>query len=508
MPDMIQSQPCGSGDVYRALGVEPLINCAGTRTAYGGSNPLNAVRLAMDEASTCFVDLDELGEAAGRRIAGLTAAPWGIVTAGSAAALGLATAACLAGNNPELVRRLPNLPDGYRRLVLVPKGHRFPYEQAIETAGGKIISAETVPHCKEIVASGDVSMICLIAKAENSTEIKVESLLETARTNSVPILVDAAARAPSNPDRWLKAGADLVVYSGGKFLRGPQSTGFLLGREDLCRAAWVNGAPHQAYGRMMKIGKEEIVGALVALEEWLLRRDQVLQLQSWLKRLKNVQDAIAFSGVRFSVVAPDPASLSPRLRVDWSETSLRLTSEELRLRLLEGRPRIQIQDFWSGRKFVLIDPFNLGDDESHIVGRTISDALAASDVSRAVEPVPGSEPELAGLWRAELGYSSGKVEHELRIECDEHAICGEHLSEFSSGDLDGSIGVDGAFSFTSRHEYEPADLYFSFRGRQVELGSLIGTVALGSASPEHAGPVFQGQFGTAPWSARRLSGFN
>ncbi|WP_176721892.1 PLP-dependent transferase [Bradyrhizobium sp. LMTR 3] len=224
------------GWIYRKVGVEPFIQCAGVRTIYGASNPSDEVIAAMNAAAEAFVDLDELADAAGKRLAELTGAEWGVITAGTASTLTLATAACIAGNNPELMLRLPDT-SGLRNKVLIPCDQRFSYEQAIRAAGGKIVSIGSTQELTQAF-DGSVAMICMLGRMEAASVLPIRSLLPLARAHGVPILVNAAGLSPGKPDRWIKYGADLVVYAGGKYIRGPQSTAIVLGSERLCKAIW------------------------------------------------------------------------------------------------------------------------------------------------------------------------------------------------------------------------------------------------------------------------------
>ncbi|WP_236000405.1 hypothetical protein [Bradyrhizobium uaiense] len=289
-PELLQRRDLRQRDrergwIFREIGVEPFIQCAGVRTLYGASNPSDEVIAAMNAAAEAFVDMDELADAAGQPLAQLTGAEWGVITAGTAATLALATAACIAGNNPELMLRLPET-SGPRRKVLIPSDQGFSYEQAIRIAGGEIVSVATVEKLAGAL-DGSAAMICLLASA-----LPISSVLSLARAGGVPILVEAAGLSPEMPDRWIRCGADLVVYAGGKYTRAPQSTAIVLGRERLCKAIWWNGAPHQAFGRAMKVGKEEVVGAVVPLDRWINFRTAANERDQWLPRLKRIESQL------------------------------------------------------------------------------------------------------------------------------------------------------------------------------------------------------------------------
>lgn len=492
------------GDIFRSLGVEPIINCAGTRTLYGGSNPHPDVLQAMVMASHAFVDLDELGEAAGRRISELTGAPWGIVTAGSTAALSLAVAAAIAGNDPELMCRLP-YPTGTARMVLCPPGHRFAYDRAITASGGDIVTPRDLAELRQILATGDVRMICMVAKSEEDGLLRLEDIVPLARQRGTPILVDAAARSPSHRDEWLERGADLVVYSAGKFLQGPQSSGYLIGVEPLCRAAWLNGAPHQGFGRAMKIGKEEIVGALVALETWIKQGGAAHRQSQWLGQLEAIAAHVLRPGLSTKVLAPSPASLTPRLRLTWS-APIMIGSDDLRRSLLSSRPRIQLQDFWSTPNSIVIDPFNLQAGEETIVGRALA-GVFDSCCEPARKPPPSSTglAALDGDWIVQIKFTGGDKVHRFHLQAVGRRCFGDHFTRFSQGRLDGEISADGSVLLRSMHEHQPADLFFAFCGALDTSGNLEGEVELGSASSDHRGPVFQAQFGKARWRATRQS---
>src|SRR5215475_445968 len=264
---------------YLALGVRPFINCCSVRTMHGGSLMLPQVRAAVDAASRQFVNLDELMAAASKRIAELTGAESGIVTCGSAAAVALGTAACVAGNDPAKMLRLP-FTEGMVSRVIIPAKQRFAYDQAVRMCGCKIIEIETRADLDEAL-NQPVALVVLLGKQEHLTSVRLEEIASVCKPRGIPIMVDAASEHIERPSPWLVRGADLVVYSGGKFLRGPQTSGLLLGNKKLVEAAWRNASPHQALGRPMKVSKEDIIGVLTAVEYWFEERDQAAERQKW-----------------------------------------------------------------------------------------------------------------------------------------------------------------------------------------------------------------------------------
>jgi uncharacterized pyridoxal phosphate-dependent enzyme len=487
------------GWIYRELGVEPVVNCAGVRTQFGGSNPAPEVLAAMLAAAEAFVDLDELADAAGRRLGELTGAEWGIVTAGTTAALSLATAACIAGNDPELMLRLPRTA-GIPHRVVVPAGQRFDYDHAIEAAGAEIECARDPDHL-EALLDGSTVMICLLARRDQGP-LTLRNVAPLAQRHRVPILIDAAGLAPTRPDRWIAAGADMVVYSGGKYLRGPQSTGVLLGRRTLCEAAWLNGPPHQAFGRAMKVGKEEMVGAVAAVDRWLNSSLARRERARWHSRLSLMQSSLSgLAGVTTTIVPSSEFVTAPRLRVEWHPARIPLTSENLRARLLAGSPRILIHDFWSTAHSVVLDPVNLTDAEATHACRSIRALLSACN-----EPAPTSAArasiDVSGSWSAHLQFLHGAAHHRLRLEQRGERLEGEHVARHSSGDVTGIVHADKV-SFTARHRTASLPFYYTFDGT-LDGDALSGSLRLGAASDEHLGPVFQTQFGSGRWRAARI----
>jgi seryl-tRNA(Sec) selenium transferase len=489
------------GWIYRRLGVEPLINCAGVRTNYGGSNPSDDVLAAMTAAADAFVDLDELAEAIGRRIAALTGA-WGIVTAGTAAGLTLATAACVAGNDPELMVRLPNT-WGMRRRVVMPAGQRFDYDHAIRMVGAEIV---TVADEQQLIAALDsetTGMVCVLARSDAGGGLSLRRIAELARRRKIPVLVDAAGLVPAKPDPWLAKGADLVVYSGGKYLRGPQSTGFLVGNEGLCRAAWLNGPPHQAFGRALKIGKEEMVGALVALEG-CFGCGIADERARWRGRLNVIRAAVeCLRGV--SVESLSSASVTAeRMRIRWDRREIPLDAETLRQHLLAQRPRVLLHDFWSTPDSIVVDPVNLTDAQAPIAAMAIAAALSGIS-TRGIHGPADAPPAIdpSGRWTVSIAFQHAQAQHIFDLRADARGnVVGHHEGRRGSGTVTGRV-QGNRIDLVARHAMEPMPLYYTFAGAMRD-GAMTGDALLGAAADEHCGPVFKSQFGSASWTARRL----
>lgn len=294
-------------DVYQSIGVRPLINARGTFTIISGSLMLPEVRAAMDAAAQHHVHLDELMEAIGARLAELTKAEWGIVASGCAAALTHATAACVAGGNPDLHIRIPNLSGFPKDEVIIPKHSRNVYDAAVRAVGVRVIEVETVGELESALGPRSAMIYILAGPQADKSPLNTRAIAQLARPKGVPILVDAAAEVLTVPNVHLENGADLVGYSGGKCLRGPQSAGILLGRKDLARAAWIHSAPHHGFARSMKVGKEEAIGMLMAVEMWV----------------KGIIKPNGIGGFRGSIISP---SVSPQSMVSRRPSSSPLDS--------------------------------------------------------------------------------------------------------------------------------------------------------------------------------------
>ena len=278
--DAAQDARRAAPDVYRSIGVKPLVNARGTFTIISGSLMLPEVRAAMDAAARHYVHLDELAEAIGARLATLTGAEWGLVTVGCSAALTHATAACIAGGNPDLHVRMPNLTGFRERRSHHPAHSRNVYDAAVRAVGARMIEVNSAAELEAALGPRTAMIYVLAGTRADQSPINLKAIAQIANPKGVPILVDAAAEILTIPNVHLQNGAALVGYSGGKCLRGPQTAGLLLGRKDLVRAAWVHSAPHHGPGRAMKVGKEEAIGMLTAVEMWV-KRDHDAEWKQW-----------------------------------------------------------------------------------------------------------------------------------------------------------------------------------------------------------------------------------
>ena len=486
---------------YLALGVRPIINCCAVRTLYGGSLMLPQVKEAMAEASRQFVNLDELMDAAGKRLAELTQAEWGMVTCGSAAAMALATAACIAGNDPVKMLRLP-FTDGMVNRVIMLKNQRFAYDQAIRMAGAHVVEIGSRAELDAALAE-PVAMIAVLGNQEANAKVRLEELVAVARPRGIPVMVDAASEQLERPVPYLARGADLAIYSGGKYLRGPQTSGLLLGSKALIQAAWRNASPHQSLGRPMKVSKEDVIGCLTAIEYWFETRDPAAELRRWRADLQTIADRVArITDAATEVIEPSGVEKVPKLRVFWDTKRIQIDGDGMQRRLLEGAPRIMLDDTATTADTIVIDPFALQPGEAEAVGVAIS--LAFTHASREK---PATEPpvaaEIAGEWDLRVKFLRGERAHRLLIEQRGSEISGhQHSPDFDSPVV-GRLTPDGVdFSFDYRHE--GSRISYRFLGRAQDR-IMTGTVVLGAVTDFHQGSANLSQFGTGDWRASRVT---
>ncbi len=493
--------PATNTNPYLAIGVRPFINCSSVRTLQGGSLMLPQVRAAVAEASRYFVNLDELMEAASKRIAELTGAEWGIVTCGSAAAVALATCACVAGNDPVKMLRLP-FTDGWTNRVIMPRNQRFAYDQAIRMVGTKIVEVDSIGELEEALKE-PVAMVCILGTNEAEAKVRLEDIVKRTKPLDIPILVDAASEHIERPSPWLVRGADMVIYSGGKFLRGPQTSGLLLGRKDLVQAAWRNASPHQAFGRPMKVSKEDVIGLLTALEYWIEERDVGAERKRWADDLVEMARPLAvLADVQTEVIEPAGVVRVPALRVRWDANRFPLNGMAVRQRLLEGTPRVMVDDNAAVADSITIDPFGLEAGQALEVGRAIAAVLNAARDADA-KPAAPPDADVNGDWEVRVRFLHGERTHRVTLRQDGGALAGNQHSVQFDGTVAGSLSAKRV-QMTFKTHYEGSIIAYNFRG-EVADGKMAGEVLLGSGTEHHQGPVNFAQFGTGEWRAVRLA---
>ncbi len=483
--------------IYESVGVHPIINCRGTFTVVGGSLELPEVTAAQQAAAQHFVQLDELADGIGQRLAELTKAEWGMVSSGCAAGLAHATAACIAGGNPDLHVRIPNLNGFAKDEVVIPAHSRNEYDAAIRSIGVRITEVTTETEL-EAALGPRVAMIYVLAGPNaESGPLTYDVIYRIARQRKVPVLVDAAAEVLTIPNVHLERGATLVGYSGGKCIRGPQSAGLLLGRKDLVKAAWVHSAPHHGYGRTMKVGKEEAMGMLAAVEMWS-RRDHATEYKGWMTSMANIAEAVhPIEGVKTEIrETKELSNQSPVLHIRWDMDKVGITGAEVEHTLFTTEPRITLSAS-GGRRFghepadnqtgVSITAYMMSVGEDKIVGRRLREVLgqaAGRKVERDSRP-PASN--LTGTWDVHIDFAASKTNHTFYLQQSGSDITGSHQGDFLARGLLGSMQGDQIEMVSSIGEQHGAVLTYTFKG-QAKDRSLSGELSMG-------------EYRTAKWTA-------
>ncbi|PYM65699.1 MAG: L-seryl-tRNA selenium transferase [Candidatus Rokuibacteriota bacterium] len=371
--------------VYERLGVRPVINARGMNTMAGGSIMPAPVLQAMTEAAAAFVDVGELNRRAGEHIARLLGVPAAHVTSGSAGGMLLAAAAVLAGEDPERIARLPDT-TGMRDEIVIQRCARIWYDQALRTAGARLVEVGGDETCTErevraAIGPRTAALVYIVSPRLGERGVSADRMAALAHAQDLPLIVDAASTLPpvGHLRRWLDQGADLAIYSGGKGIRGPQDTGLLLGRPDLVRAAAANGAPNAAVGRPCKVSKEAIAG-LVAAVELFLRTDHDAEWARHLAEARLIAGAIdGRPGVRTRVEDDRAVWTAPTVLVAIDSEASGLAPEDVRAILQQGEPSIMTRVF-QGQ--LLLDCHCLREGEAAIVARRLREALARVPAAR------------------------------------------------------------------------------------------------------------------------------
>ncbi len=379
--------------IYQRLGLRRVINADARLTRLGGSIMPPEVLAAMAEAAQWYVDIFELQRAVGRRIAELTHNEAAYVCTGASAGLFLATLACLTGPDLKAISRLVDeMPDPVlsKDEVIIHTAHRIPYDPAIRLAGARLVEIgnvlQTFPwELEAAITERTAAVVYMAGEHLSRGALPLPQVIEIAHAHGIPVIVDAAAQLPPPENLWRftrDLGADLAIFSGGKDLRGPQASGLILGRADLIEAVFHHGAPHQRLGRPMKVGREEMIGLLTALELYL-QQDHAARIarfeaivQGWVEQFNRLPGASARRD--FPNEAGQPV---PRLLLELDPERAGLTGAELRQRLWEGDPRIAVAP--AGERGVYITPDTLEPGEEELIAERVT-AIVQAAAGRAV----------------------------------------------------------------------------------------------------------------------------
>jgi len=369
-------------DIYDDLGVRKFINGHATVTFLGGSLMPAEVTKAMADAARHFVEIDELQEKTGQRIAEWTHNDAAYVSCGAAAGLVLSTAACITGLDPEKRSRLP-LTEGMKNEVIVHKKGRVSYDFAVRQAGGVIVEigtddGATAEDLENAINERTAEILYFYNASRIDGQIPLESGIEIAESHRIPLIVDAAAQIPPVENLWrfTGMGASLALFSGGKGLRGPQSSGLIVGNRDLIKACAFNGCPRPFIGRPMKAGKEEIIGLMTAIRLYLdLDHDELMD--AYERQVQYVLDNLAsYRNVSAKRSFPSEAGQPmPRAEIQLDEDALGITRDEFLGRLKSATPGIVLAP--AGGAGVYVNPQTLTPGEESIIVQKIREILDA-----------------------------------------------------------------------------------------------------------------------------------
>lgn len=480
--------------IYQSIGVEPVINCRGTFTIIGGSVERPEVRAAMDAAARYYVQIDELASAVGQRLAELTGAEWGMVSAGCAAGLKHVTAACVTGGNPERLVRIPDLTGFDKTEVVSPRYSRNVYDAAVRNIGVTMITVDTVEELEQALGPRTAMIYLTAGDAATSGPLSLENIARIARPKNIPILIDAAAEGLTIPNVHLERGATIVAYSGGKALCGPQCAGLLLGRKDLLMSAWQASSPHHGPGRDNKVGREETLGMLAAVEAWVTR-DHDADWKTWLGWLDTIATRVsAVPGVTTAVREPSGLSnRSPSLSITWNPDDLDITGEEVAEQLARTKPRIALGaggrggNAPAGTTSISVTAWMMQPGDAEVVADRIRGVLSAKREPRSTE-LRAPSVDVGGRWDVEVQFFSSTSRHTLFIEQDGNWLQGSHQGDFTVRDMAGMVeGGDVVFRSVERQPGSSVTFTFS------------GTVSGDTMS----GPIHMGEYLNATFKATR-----
>ncbi|MBU2906785.1 MULTISPECIES: aminotransferase class V-fold PLP-dependent enzyme [Arenibacter] len=326
---------------FKELGLRTFINAAGTYTSMTGSLMSEEVTSAIVFGATEYVDLDELQDKVGERIAELLECEYATVSSGAFGAMSIGLAGVISGMDSDIAAQLPDT-TGLKNEVIIQEGHNIGYTHALLNVGAKLVVVKTKKEMEKAINKNTAMLWFLNANTDNG-EVKYDEFIALGKKHKIPTFIDCAADVPpvENLFKFTKMGFDLVAFSGGKGIRGPQSAGLLLGKRDLIKAARIHTPPRgSTIGRGMKVNKEEVLGMLVALEMYLAK-DHEKEWELWENQIKLISDsALSVKGVQTEIHVPPYANHVPSLRIKWDSNLVKISPEEARKKLMEGHPAI------------------------------------------------------------------------------------------------------------------------------------------------------------------------
>jgi len=474
--------------VYQSIGVEPVINCRGTFTIIGASTLVPEAKEAMSYAGNYYVQLDELAMGVGQRLKELSGAEWGVVSSGCAGGMKLVTIACVTGGNPEKLVRIPDLTGIEKNEVIIPRGSRNVYDHAVRNVGVKVITVNTQEELEAAINPRTAMIYMMAGRPDASGPLSLKAIAAVAKSKGVPVLVDAAAEALTlNPNVHLANGATVVAYSGGKAIRGPQSAGLLLGDKKILMAAWQASAPHHGPARDNKVGKEEQIGMLAAVEAWT-KRDHPKEELTWTSYLENIVKRVsAINGVTTNIRQPQGLdNRTPNLTISWDPNKFNATGLDIATYLSTTKPRIAMSAGGGGGRgdaattqetpttSITLAAWMMQPGDDKIVGDRIFSAL---NMKRPpiVEAMAAPGADLRGRWDVTVDYFNEKSAHKFIIEAqDGNFMKGSHQGTFTTNELAGTI-EGNAVKFQSSSRTLGDNVPFTFSGT-VNGDSMSGNI--------------------------------
>ena len=377
---MVDSTNWDVDALYERMGVSPIINAAGSITRLGGTRTRPETLALMEQAARVMVNIDELNRAAGKEVARIIGAEAGFVCSGAAGGLLLQAAACIAGNDPVKMRQLPNT-DGLKNEIVIHTMHRFPYDQAYRAAGARMVEFGDYlyahPWQLEGAINENTAAVAYLAAPFSSNKVMpLEQVCEIAHSHDIPVIVDAASMLPprANLYRYLKDGADMVVYSGGKGVRGPQGSGILVGRADLIEAAALQASPAQFLGRGMKVTKEEVIGLVASLAAFV-EEDEEAEMAAYRGMVQQVVDALVeIPGLEVTLEHDRHNYLLPCAVIHFTDDWRGAARNAVAAAMQQGQPGIYLHEL-GGPHQLAVDPLNLAEDEVETVIRRLREEL-------------------------------------------------------------------------------------------------------------------------------------
>ena len=481
--------------IYESIGVRPLINARGTVTVVGASRVLPEVQRAMDEAVNDYVQIDELMDGVGKRLAELTGAESGCITSGASAAITAATAGCVTGGDPDKIWMIPDNIAGMKNEVIIPSYSRSAYDAGARAAGVKMVEITTIEDLKAAIKPTTAMIMVLAGARSENGPLSLKEISAVARPFGIPILVDAAAEGLEVPNPHLSQGADLVAYSGGKYLNGPQCAGLLLGRKDLIYAARMNTGPHHGFGRGFKVGREEIMGMLAAVEMWF-KRDHEAERKLWNSRLEYIDDKLKnIPGVTTNIRQPvGRSNPSPNLMVAWDETKIPLKGLDVEQLLWDENPRIAVSGAGSFLPFppnftpnISINSSQLADGDEIIIADCVYKILSNPPAIKISAGAPSQN--LTGSWELEMKFYASVVKQSLKIEQKDNDLTGVHIGAIGHRNLNGTIYGNDVLIRSA----------YGKDGVRVNI-TLTGKVNDNTMQ----GDAHLGEYGDATWTARKI----